>query len=201
MLEPPVFPEPVVSMANEPAKSADQARLSTALGRLRDEDPTLQVRTLEETRQCQISGMGELHLEVIREKLLREHGIETIAGGPEMVPPTTASSMTTPPPRYKGCTLSFTRAYMPKPPLCFFSKWSASAVIVMVSRHAILSIHGCGASSRALNGLSGGHNSQSFVLKHITSDHALSSSSQTGVNCWRNGKVLPPGPGIHGSPT
>jgi elongation factor G len=84
MLEPPIFPEPVVSMAIEPAKSADQARLSTALGRLSDEDPTFQVRTHEETGQCLISGMGELHLEVIREKLLREHGVETIAGAPEI---------------------------------------------------------------------------------------------------------------------
>ncbi len=84
MLEPPVFPEPVVSMAIEPAKSADQSRLSTALSRLADEDPTFRVRTHEETGQCLISGMGELHLEVIREKLLREHGVETIAGAPEI---------------------------------------------------------------------------------------------------------------------
>ena len=84
MLEPPVFPEPVVSMAIEPAKSADQSRLSTALARLSDEDPTFRVRTHEETGQCLISGMGELHLEVIREKLLREHGVETIAGAPEI---------------------------------------------------------------------------------------------------------------------
>jgi len=84
MLEPPVFPEPVVSMAIEPAKSADQSRLATALSRLSDEDPTFRVRTHEETGQCLISGMGELHLEVIREKLLREHGVETIAGAPEI---------------------------------------------------------------------------------------------------------------------
>ncbi|WP_395745580.1 elongation factor G [Prosthecobacter sp.] len=84
MLEPPVFPEPVVSMAIEPAKSADQSRLSTALSRLADEDPTFRVRTHEETGQCLISGMGELHLEVIREKLLREHGVETIAAAPEI---------------------------------------------------------------------------------------------------------------------
>ncbi len=83
-LEPPVFPEPVVSMAIEPAKSADQARLTTALARLGDEDPTFRVRTHPETGQCLISGMGELHLEVIREKLLREHGLETVAGAPEI---------------------------------------------------------------------------------------------------------------------
>lgn len=84
MLEPPVFPEPVVSMAIEPLHSTDQSRLSTALSRLSDEDPTFRVRTHEETGQCLISGMGELHLEVIREKLLREHGLETRAGAPEI---------------------------------------------------------------------------------------------------------------------
>lgn len=84
MLEPPVFPEPVVSMAIEPTRSTDQSRLSTALARLSDEDPTFHVRTHEETGQCLISGMGELHLEVIREKLLREHDLETRAGAPEI---------------------------------------------------------------------------------------------------------------------
>lgn len=83
-LEPPVFPEPVVSLAIEPVKSADQSRLATALSRLADEDPTFHVRTHAETGQCLISGMGELHLEVIREKLLREHGVETRAGAPEI---------------------------------------------------------------------------------------------------------------------
>jgi len=83
-LEPPVFPEPVVSMAIEPARSADQSRLATALSRLSDEDPTFRVHTHEETGQCLISGMGELHLEVIREKLRLEHDLETIAGAPEI---------------------------------------------------------------------------------------------------------------------
>jgi elongation factor G len=83
-LEPPVFPEPVVSMAIEPARSSDQSRLATALSRLSDEDPTFRVRTHEETGQCLISGMGELHLEVIREKLRLEHELETIAGAPEI---------------------------------------------------------------------------------------------------------------------
>lgn len=83
-LEPPVFPEPVVSMAIEPARSGDQARLSTALSRLTDEDPTFRARTHEETGQCLISGMGELHLEVIREKLRLEHSLETTAGAPEI---------------------------------------------------------------------------------------------------------------------
>lgn len=84
MLEPPMFPEPVVSMAIEPMHSTDQSRLSTALSRLSDEDPTFHVRTHEETGQCLIAGMGELHLEVVREKLLREHGVETRAGAPEI---------------------------------------------------------------------------------------------------------------------
>jgi len=84
LLEPPVFPEPVVSMAIEPASSGDRSRLATALARLSDEDPTFRVRTHEETGQCLIAGMGELHLEVIREKLQREHGLETIAGAPEI---------------------------------------------------------------------------------------------------------------------
>jgi elongation factor G len=84
LLEPPQFPEPVVSMALEAAHATDQSRLATALARLSDEDPTFQVRTHEETGQCLIAGMGELHLEVIREKLSREHGVETRAGAPEI---------------------------------------------------------------------------------------------------------------------
>ena len=83
-LEPPVFPEPVVSMSIEPVKSTDQAKLATALARLADEDPTFRVRTHEETGQCLISGMGELHLDVIREKLAGEHSLQTIAGAPEV---------------------------------------------------------------------------------------------------------------------
>jgi elongation factor G len=62
----------------------DQTKLATALARLADEDPTFRVRTHEETGQCLISGMGELHLEVIREKLSGEHGVETLAGAPEI---------------------------------------------------------------------------------------------------------------------
>lgn len=84
LLEPPQFPEPVVSMAIEAAHSNDQTRLATALARLSDEDPTFQVRTHEETGQCLIAGMGELHLEIIREKLSREHHVETRAGAPEI---------------------------------------------------------------------------------------------------------------------
>ena len=71
-------------MAIEPAHSTDQARLSSALARLSDEDPTFRVKTHEETGQCLISGMGELHLEIIREKLLLEHGLETVAGAPQI---------------------------------------------------------------------------------------------------------------------
>jgi len=83
-LEPPQFPEPVVSMAIEPAHSSDQAKLSAALVRLSDEDPTFRVSTHLETGQCLIAGMGELHLAIIREKLLLEHGLETVAGAPQI---------------------------------------------------------------------------------------------------------------------
>ncbi|MCB1226694.1 MAG: elongation factor G, partial [Verrucomicrobiales bacterium] len=83
-LEPPTFPNPVVSMAIEPAQASDQNRLAVALARLSDEDPTFRVSTHAETGQCLISGMGELHLEVIREKLFTEHHVETRAGAPEI---------------------------------------------------------------------------------------------------------------------
>ncbi|MBT7866216.1 MAG: elongation factor G, partial [Opitutales bacterium] len=67
-LEPPQFPEPVISMSIEPATSADQDKLSLGLGRLSEEDPTFVVKTDAETGQTIISGMGELHLEIIRDR-------------------------------------------------------------------------------------------------------------------------------------
>lgn len=83
-LEPPQFPEPVISMAIEPASLSDQTRLTTALTRMSDEDPTFHVSTHAATGQCLISGMGELHLEVIQEKLLREHDVKTRTGEPQI---------------------------------------------------------------------------------------------------------------------
>ena len=81
-LEPPVFPEPVVSMAIEPRTSADRTRLAIALARLSEEDPTFRTFTDPETDQSIIAGMGELHLEVIRERLEQEHRVAVNAGKP-----------------------------------------------------------------------------------------------------------------------
>ncbi len=81
-LERPIFPEPVVSMALEPQASGDRDRLANALAALSDEDPTFRTFTNPETGQSIIAGMGELHLEVIRERLERDHGVAVIAGAP-----------------------------------------------------------------------------------------------------------------------
>ena len=83
-LEPPSFPEPVISMSIEPATSADQEKLSIGLGRLAEEDPTFVVKTDEETGQTIISGMGELHLEIIRDRLSREFKVEAQSGKPQI---------------------------------------------------------------------------------------------------------------------
>ena len=81
-LERPVFPEPVVSMALEPRSNADRERLGHALTVLSDEDPTFRTFTDPETGQSIIAGMGELHLEVIRERLETDHGVAVNAGAP-----------------------------------------------------------------------------------------------------------------------
>jgi elongation factor G len=78
------FPEPVIKVAIEPKTKADQERMSTALGRLAEEDPTFQVRTNEETGQTEISGMGELHLEVLVDRMLREFKVEASVGRPQV---------------------------------------------------------------------------------------------------------------------
>ena len=83
-LEPPTFPEPVMSMAIEPKTKADREKLSEALSRLAEEDPTFQVFFNEETGQTIIAGMGELHLEIIIDRLRREFGVETNAGAPQI---------------------------------------------------------------------------------------------------------------------
>lgn len=83
-LEPPSFPDPVISMSIEPATSADQDKLSLGLGRLSEEDPTFVVKTDVETGQTIISGMGELHLEIIRDRLFREFKVQAQSGKPQI---------------------------------------------------------------------------------------------------------------------
>ena len=84
VLEPPTFPEPVISMAVEPKTVADQEKLALALGRLSEEDPTFNVKTDEETGQTIISGMGELHLEIIIDRLRREFKVDANTGAPQI---------------------------------------------------------------------------------------------------------------------
>src|SRR5690242_12088437 len=78
------FPEPVIKVAIEPKTKADQEKMSTALSRLAEEDPTFQVRTNEETGQTEISGMGELHLEVLVDRMLREYKVDANVGRPQV---------------------------------------------------------------------------------------------------------------------
>ncbi|KPJ80067.1 MAG: elongation factor G, partial [Spirochaetes bacterium DG_61] len=78
------FPEPVISIAIEPRSNSDQDKLSLAMSKLADEDPTFQVRTDGETGQTIISGMGELHLEIIVDRLLREYKVKALVGEPEV---------------------------------------------------------------------------------------------------------------------
>lgn len=84
VLEPPTFPEPVISMAVEPKTKADQEKLAIALVRLSEEDPTFTVKTDEDTGQTIISGMGELHLEIIVDRLRREFKVEANTGAPQI---------------------------------------------------------------------------------------------------------------------
>jgi elongation factor G len=84
LLEPPSFPDPVISMAVEPKTKLDQEKMSTALQRLAEEDPTFRVFTNEETGQTIIAGMGELHLEIIRDRMFREFKVEANAGKPQI---------------------------------------------------------------------------------------------------------------------
>ncbi len=84
MLEPPSFPDPVISMSIEPKTKVDQEKMGTALSRLSEEDPTFRVHTDEETGQTIIAGMGELHLEIIRDRLLREFKVEANSGKPQI---------------------------------------------------------------------------------------------------------------------
>jgi len=84
ILERMVFPEPVISVAIEPKTKADQDKLGKALGSLSDEDPTFQVHTDEETGQTIIAGMGELHLEVLVDRMMREFNVEAHVGKPQV---------------------------------------------------------------------------------------------------------------------
>lgn len=84
LLESIRFPEPVISIAIEPKTKADQDRMAIALGRLAEEDPTFQVRQDPDSNQTIISGMGELHLEIIVDRLLREFRVEANIGRPQV---------------------------------------------------------------------------------------------------------------------
>ena len=84
VLESMSFPAPVISVAIEPKSKADQERLGTAIQRLAEEDPTFQVRTDEETGQTIIGGMGELHLEVLVDRMKREFRVEANVGRPQV---------------------------------------------------------------------------------------------------------------------
>jgi elongation factor G len=83
-LESMTFPDPVISVAIEPKTKGDQDKLGAGLQRLADEDPTFQVRTDEETGQTLISGMGELHLEIIVDRLMREFNVDANVGRPQV---------------------------------------------------------------------------------------------------------------------
>ena len=84
MLERMVFPEPVISQAIEPKTKADQEKMGIALHRLAQEDPTFRVRTDEESGQTIIAGMGELHLDIIVDRMKREFSVEANVGKPQV---------------------------------------------------------------------------------------------------------------------
>src|SRR5690625_5581945 len=78
------FPEPVISVAVEPKTKADQEKMGVALGKLAQEDPSFQVKTDEETGQTIISGMGELHLDILVERMRREFKVDANIGKPQV---------------------------------------------------------------------------------------------------------------------
>ncbi|WP_210491999.1 elongation factor G [Patulibacter sp. SYSU D01012] len=84
VLEAMDFPEPVITVAVEPKTKADQEKMGVALQRLAEEDPTFQVKTNEETGQTEISGMGELHLEILVDRMRREFNVEANVGTPQV---------------------------------------------------------------------------------------------------------------------
>ncbi|MEY3171658.1 MAG: protein chain elongation factor GTP-binding [Pseudomonadota bacterium] len=84
VLERMIFPEPVIHVAVEPKTKADQEKMGIALNRLAQEDPSFRVKTDEETNQTIISGMGELHLEILVDRMKREFGVEANVGAPQV---------------------------------------------------------------------------------------------------------------------
>ncbi|KAG0758655.1 hypothetical protein G6F22_019584 [Rhizopus arrhizus] len=84
ILERMTFPEPVISMAVEPKPKSAQEKMGLALGRLAQEDPSFRVKTDEESGQTIISGMGELHLDIIVDRLKREFNVEANVGAPQV---------------------------------------------------------------------------------------------------------------------
>ena len=94
LLEAMEFPEPVISIAIEPKTKTDQEKMGTALGKLVQEDPSLRVHTDEETGQTIVSGMGELHLEIIVDRMKREFKVEANVGAPQVAYRETITKMT-----------------------------------------------------------------------------------------------------------
>lgn len=95
VLESITFPEPVISLAIEPATKADQEKMGQALNKLSDEDPTFKIKTNHETGQTIISGMGELQLEVLVDRMKREFGVEASTGAPQVAYKETIKSTAT----------------------------------------------------------------------------------------------------------
>ncbi|MCH5337123.1 MAG: elongation factor G, partial [Campylobacter sp.] len=84
ILDPMEFPEPVISVAIEPKSKADQEKMGIALQKLAEEDPTFRQTTNQETGQVEIAGMGELHLEIIVDRMKREFNVEATVGKPQV---------------------------------------------------------------------------------------------------------------------
>src|SRR5213075_2067759 len=84
LLEAMDFPEPVISVAIEPKTKADQEKMGVALGKLAQEDPTFRIHTDPDTNQTIIAGMGELHLEILVDRMMREYKVEANVGKPQV---------------------------------------------------------------------------------------------------------------------
>src|SRR5699024_8258468 len=84
ILESMEFPEPVIHLSVEPKSKADQDKMTTALQKLQEEDPTFQARTDQETGEVIIGGMGELHLDIIVDRMRREFKVEANVGAPQV---------------------------------------------------------------------------------------------------------------------